>query len=223
MTLPIGHPLFLQGGQLGLPGHQVLNALDPQEGQKRAALALATGIPAPAVGRALRRLHELGAALKASDGLWYYDISFDPDATAQRLGLQERMDRRNERMDTDETKHRAAVALAYQRHLSSRDGDHAVQAVVVRGRPTLADHQTSVGPPRPHKQEAIMNDTVLNPTPPWENATLSVGPREDLAKSSPTTDADLDALQAMADRVVGRPGVINVRKPNGPIDWRRAS
>lgn len=120
MTLPMGHPLFLHGGGLGLPAHLTYNALDTIEGQRRADVAQATGLKPERVGRALRALHEIGAAIKDADGLWYRNPAFDPDRTAEAMGLTARRDRRNERLEHEERLHHEAVAAARQRHQNHR-------------------------------------------------------------------------------------------------------
>lgn len=113
--LRIGDPLFLHGGGLGLKACLVYNALDTNEGQRRKDLTQATGLRPEQVSPALRRLTEIGAAYKGSDGYWYRSFAFDPDAVARERGLRSKMAVRDARMEREAAQHAAAAYEAYER------------------------------------------------------------------------------------------------------------
>jgi Ser/Thr protein kinase RdoA (MazF antagonist) len=115
----MGHALLLHGGGLGLPGAQVLNALDHEEGQTRTQLAHATGIKPPTVGRVLARLEALGAAQRGGDREWFSVLSFDADLTARNLGLERRLISRDARMDAEAAEHRRAIEQARQSYIAA--------------------------------------------------------------------------------------------------------
>lgn len=104
----VGHDIYRRGGGLGLPAYRLLSHLDPDETSTAKELAEVAGLHPGSVRATLRRMGELGMAIRDDEGGWRA-TGFEPSRVAQEVGTAGKAAAQRRRLRDESLKRDEAV------------------------------------------------------------------------------------------------------------------